>query len=341
MSRLEALFASGAVAAACERLRPFSDSCFRMIAASAHLIERRGSGPAGLRIRVPRLLCPCGRHPYAGAACTLVPVRKAFLCRAAGTEYMLALVTPSKTADQLEAEKQAAALAAIRFIRSNMLLGLGTGSTAGYFLALLGETVRRRELKVAAVASSLHIAARAKDLGIPVSEPRRGLRPDLAVDSADEIAPDLSLIKGAGGALLREKVLARVSRHFLVIADSSKRVAQLGRRPVPLEVTPFATPWVMDEVEELGGKPVWRMDKSMPERPILTDQRNHLIDCDFGLIAEPQKLAMALDEIPGVVGHGLFLGLATAALIADGGEVLVLRPRQPAVPLGQCEQVLE
>jgi ribose 5-phosphate isomerase A len=254
---------------------------------------------------------------------------------------MLAVVSPSKTSEQLELEKQLVAKAAIRFVRTHMLLGLGTGSTASYFLKLLGEAVSERGLKITGVASSLHIAARARDLGIAIGEPRRGVRPDLNVDGADEIAPDLSLIKGAGGALLREKILARASRRFLVIADSSKRVAKLGRRPVPLEVTPFATPWVMDEVEELGGKPVWRMDKSTPERPSLTDQQNHLIDCDFGLIADPQKLAAALDEIPGVVGHGLFLGLATAALIADGSEVLVLRPRQPAVPLSRCEPVLE
>jgi ribose 5-phosphate isomerase A len=254
---------------------------------------------------------------------------------------MLAIVSSSKTSERLENEKQAAAQAAFRYVRSNMLLGLGSGSTANYFLSSLGEAVRRGELKIEALASSLQTAARAKELGIPVCEPRRAVRVDLTIDGADEIAPDLSLIKGAGGALLREKILARASRHFLVIADSSKRVAQLGRRRIPLEVTPFATPWVMDEVGDLGGNPVLRMDKSNPDRPFLTDQRNYLVDCDFGLIADARGLATTLKEISGVVEHGLFLGLARAALIADGKEIMILRPHYPPMPLGQCDLALE
>jgi ribose 5-phosphate isomerase A len=254
---------------------------------------------------------------------------------------MLAIVNSSKTSEQLEKEKQAAAQAAFRYVRNNMLLGLGSGSTANYFLELLGEAVRQGELQIEAVASSLQTAARAKDLGIPICEPRRGVRVDLTVDGADEIAPDLSLIKGAGGALLREKILAHASRHFLVIADSSKRVAQLGRRRVPLEVTPFATPWVMDEVAKLGDNPVWRMDKLKPDRPFLTDQQNYLIDCDFGLIMDARSLAGKLKGISGVVEHGLFLGLARAAFVAEGQEIIVLRPHHQPVPLRQCDLVLD
>jgi ribose 5-phosphate isomerase A len=250
---------------------------------------------------------------------------------------MLAVVSSSKTGEQLEKEKQAVAKAALRYVRNHMLLGLGTGSTATYFVEFLAERVRAGELKIEAVASSLHTAARAKELGIPVREPRRGRRVDLTIDGADEIAPDLSMIKGAGGALLREKIVARASQHFLVIGDSSKIVAQLGRRPVPLEVTPFATPWVMDEVEELGGNPKWRMDKSKADRPCLTDQQNHLIDCDFGLIADPRDLAVKLKALPGVVEHGLFLGLASAALVADGNDILVLRPQYQPMPLTECD----
>ena len=256
-------------------------------------------------------------------------------------EYILAIVRSSETSEQLEEEKQAAARAALRYVRSNMLLGLGTGSTANFFLSFLAEAVRQGELKIDAVSSSLQTAARAKELGIRICEPRRGVRVDLTIDGADEIAPDLSLIKGAGGALLREKILARASRHFVVIADSSKRVARLGRRRVPLEVTPFATPWVMDEVAELGGNPVWRMDKLKPDRPCLTDQQNYLVDCDFGLIADPRGLATRLKEISGVVEHGLFLGLAHAALIAEGKEIVVLRPLKPPAPLGQSDLVLD
>ena len=250
---------------------------------------------------------------------------------------MLVRVSSSKTSEQLEKEKQAAARAALRCVRNGMLLGLGTGSTADYFLGFLAERVRRGELKVDAVASSLQTAARAEELGIAISEPRRGLHLDLTIDGADEIAPDLSLIKGAGGALLREKIVARASRHFVVIADSSKRVAQLGRRPVPVEVAPFATPWVMDEVAKLGGNPVLRVDQLDPHKPSLTDQQNNLLDCDFGLIADAARLAGRLHEIPGVVEHGLFLGLAEAAFIADGEEIIVLRSSHPPMPFDQCD----
>src|SRR5437868_13572897 len=202
-------------------------------------------------------------------------------------EYMLAFVSSPKASEQVENEKQAAAQSALRYVRSGMLLGLGSGSTASYFLSFLAERVRGKDLKVNAVASSLETAARAKELGIPIYEPQRGVRVDLTIDGADEMAPDLSLVKGAGSTLLREKIVACASRHFLVIADSSKVVDQLGRRPVPLEVTPFARPWVMDKIAELGGIPVWRMGKSKPDRPCLTDQQNHIVDCDFGLIGDP------------------------------------------------------
>jgi ribose 5-phosphate isomerase A len=250
-------------------------------------------------------------------------------------------VSSSKTPEQLEREKQIAARAALHYVHSNMVLGLGSGSTATYFLHLIAEAVSRSELAVEAVASSLEIHAKAQKLGLQICEPRRGFRVDLTVDGADEIAPDLSLIKGAGGALLREKILARRSRRFLVIADSSKRVAQLGRRRVPLEVTPFAAPWVMDEVAGLGGRPVLRLDKGRPDGPFLTDQHNYLLDCDFGLVSNPAALAARLREISGVVEHGLFLGLAHAALVADGNEVTVLRPGLPPAPLLECPHVLD
>ena len=170
---------------------------------------------------------------------------------------------------------------------------------------------------------------------------RRGVRVDLTVDGADEIAPDLSLIKGAGGALLREKVVARASRHFLIIADSSKRVAHLGRSAVPVEVTPFAVPWVMDEVAKAGGNPVLRIERSKPGRAFLTDQQNYLLDCDFGLITDAQELAARLKEISGVVEHGLFLGLAEAALVADGDKIIALRRGSAPGPLAQCDLAFE
>jgi ribose 5-phosphate isomerase A len=190
-------------------------------------------------------------------------------------------------------------------------------------------------------ADQRRVFSRAAEFGIPIIEPQRAVRVDLTIDGADEIAPDLSLIKGAGGALLREKIVACASRHFLVIADSSKVVPQLGRRPVPLEVAPFARPWVMDQISELGGNPVWRMEESKPDRPCLTDQQNHILDCDFGLIKDPPTLSARLDGTSGVLEHGLFLGLARAALVAEGQQILLLRPRRPAVPLSQSDLALD
>lgn len=216
-----------------------------------------------------------------------------------------------------------------------MVLGFGSGSTATYFLELLAESVRQDGLTIEGVASSRPIEQKAAELGLRIRAPERGLHIDLNVDGADEIAPDLNLIKGAGGALLREKIVARHSRRFFVIADSSKRVSQLGRRRVPLEVSTFAAPWVKDNVAELGGKPELRMDKREPEEPFLTDQGNYLLDCDFGLVEDPSALAARLRDISGVLDHGLFLGLAHAAFIADGDTITVLRPQCPPTALAQ------
>lgn len=238
------------------------------------------------------------------------------------------MVNPQNMQERLDREKQVAARAALGWVRGGMKLGLGTGTTTAYFISLLGERVRQGNLTVTAVASSNASEALARQAGVPLIEPARGLRLDLAVDGADEIAPDLSLIKGNGGAMLREKVLARAARYFLVIADSSKRVERLSGARVPVEATAFALPWVMDEIAALGGEPVQRMRPGSPQEPVLTDQGNPLVDCRFRNLGEPQALAARLEEIPGVVGHGLFIGWARAALVAKGEAVLVLRAGQ-------------
>src|ERR1700720_65598 len=172
---------------------------------------------------------------------------------------MLAIVSSSKTGEQLDKEKQAVAKAAVKYVRSNMLLGLGTGSTANYFLSFLAERIRTAGLKIEAVGSSLHTAARAKELGIAVHEPRRGVRVDLTIDGADEIAPDLTLIKGAGGALLREKLVAQNSARLIIIADAGKLVTKLGTKfPLPVEVTQFGFEASERFLRELGCTPVMR-----------------------------------------------------------------------------------
>jgi ribose 5-phosphate isomerase A len=244
---------------------------------------------------------------------------------------------PRKSKEQLEIEKRTVAEAALRWVKSGMLVGLGSGSTAHHFIRLLGERVRNGSLQVQGIPTSLDSEVLAKQCGIPLLEPQRGVVPDLDVDGADEIAYDLGLMKGGGGALLREKAVAHVSRHFLVVADSSKLVPKLGAFPLPVEVVPFTVPWVMDEVERLGGRPVLRMRS---DHPYLTDQQNHILDCHFGLIEHPLELAHHLEEIPGVAEHGLFLGYAKTALIADHSEVTVLRAGHPPVLFSELRDPL-
>ncbi|HEX8429625.1 ribose-5-phosphate isomerase RpiA [Hymenobacter sp.] len=234
-------------------------------------------------------------------------------------------MTPTQDKALLDQEKQLTAQAALRWVRDGMLLGLGTGSTAAHFIRQLGEVVQAGKLRVQATATSVASENLARELGIPLIEPRRGLRYNLTVDGADELDPQLNLIKGGGGALLREKIIATASDYMLVIADSSKAVAQLGQFPLPLEVVAFALPWVLDAVAAIGGNPVVRTNKKEPEKYAYSDQGNLLVDCHFGRLPDPVVLARQLKTIPGIVEHGLFLGLARAALIVRDGQVQVLR----------------
>jgi ribose 5-phosphate isomerase A len=236
------------------------------------------------------------------------------------------------TKERGEQEKRAVAEAAVRFVKTDMKLGLGSGSTSHHFIKLLGERVRGGEISVEAVASSKASEALARQVGIPLTELRRGLHLDLAVDGADEIAADLSLIKGGGGAHLREKVVAAAAAYFLVIGDSSKLVQHLGAFPVPVEVVPFAAPWVMDRIQEIGGNPVLRIDRASGEL-CTTDQQNYILDCQFGLIEQPAQLASALEKIPGIVAHGLFIGYARAAIVAQDSQVMLIRPGEAPRPL--------
>ncbi|SFQ58996.1 ribose-5-phosphate isomerase RpiA [Hymenobacter arizonensis] len=235
------------------------------------------------------------------------------------------MTTPPQTT-QPEQEKKLAARTALRWVRNGMLVGLGSGSTAAFFIAALGEFIRRGDLQVQATATSLASETLARQAGIPLVEPRRGLRFDLTVDGADELDAHLRLVKGGGGALLREKVLATASDYLLIVADSSKVVPQLGRFPLPLEVVPFALPWVLDAVAALGGAPVLRLMKNDPTEAARSDQNNFLVDCHFGAVPDPEQLAFRLQVIPGIVEHGLFLGLAQAAIIAHETEVFVHQP---------------
>jgi len=231
-------------------------------------------------------------------------------------------------------EKQLAAAAALRWVRDGMILGLGSGSTSAQFIIQLGAAVQNG-LRVQGTATSLASEVLARQFGIPLLEPRRGLRFDLTVDGADELDAHLRLIKGGGGALLREKTLETASDYLLVVADSSKLVPTLGRFPLPLEVVPFTLPWVLDAVAKLGGAPVVRPAVGDPDAEYFTDQRNNIVDCHFGQIADPEQLARQLEQIPGIVEHGLFLGLAKAAIVVQGGQPMVIKPGEAARPASE------
>lgn len=235
------------------------------------------------------------------------------------------MATTSDTT-QLDREKQRVAAEALRWVRDGMIVGLGSGSTAAHFIRLLGAALRAGTLQVQATATSLASETLARQVGIPLLKPQRGLRFNLTVDGADELDPQLRLVKGGGGALLREKVIATASDYLLIIADSSKAVARLGRFPLPLEVVPFALPWVLDTVEILGGAPIVREDKEKAPQLAHSDQGNVLVDCHFQAIPDPAQLAQQLQSVPGIVEHGLFLGQARAALVAQGDQVQVMRP---------------
>jgi len=230
----------------------------------------------------------------------------------------------------VDAYKRAAAARALEFVRSGMRLGLGTGSTAAAFIDLLAARVRAG-LDVVAVPTSEATGAQAARLGITLTTLDDTPELDLTVDGADEIAPDLTLIKGGGGALLREKVVASASAKMLVIADESKWVPVLGRFPLPIEILPFGATVTRRAVEAAAaaagcpGPATLRMAQN--GHAFVTDSGHWLLDAQLRRIADPQHLATRLAAIPGVMENGLFIGLARTAILAGpDGVRLVERP---------------
>jgi ribose 5-phosphate isomerase A len=223
--------------------------------------------------------------------------------------------------------KRSAAEAALAFVENGMRLGLGSGSTAAHFVRLLGERVAAG-LNVVGVPTSRGTEELARQAGIPLASLDGILELDLDVDGADEIGPSLSLIKGGGGALLREKIVAHASKRMIVIADSSKRVGTLGAHPLPVEVVAFGLGATTRAIESaaavlgLGGEVSLRQSGG---KPFVTDGGNHVLDASFGRIPDPEALADRLAGIPGVVEHGLFLGLADLALVASPEGIAELR----------------
>ncbi len=223
---------------------------------------------------------------------------------------------PTAPAD-VEAQKQAAAERALELVKPGTIIGLGTGSTARYFIEALARKVRNG-LKIQAVVTSVESRTQAETGGIPIIERVEGSL-DLAVDGADEIDPAVNCVKGRGGALLREKIVAHASRRFVLIADESKLVGRLGRGPVPIEVLPFLWEATSRSIESLGGRPELRMAAGQPFK---TDNGNLVLDTSFGAV--DAALGVALHAIPGVLEHGLFFGMARAAIVGSATGIRIL-----------------
>jgi ribose 5-phosphate isomerase A len=227
----------------------------------------------------------------------------------------------------IEAQKRQAAAQAVEWVRPGMRLGLGTGSTAKHFVELLAERVRGG-LKVVGVPTSETTRADAQRLGVPLTTLDETPELDMTIDGADEIGPDLTLIKGGGGALLREKIVAFASARMVVIADESKWVETLGRFPLPIEVMPFglaATKRAVEAAVAAAGSPGSATLRSGKDgHAFVTDGGHWILDASLGRIADAKSLAGRLAAVPGVVEHGLFIGMAQAVILAGPAGARVI-----------------
>jgi ribose 5-phosphate isomerase A len=221
--------------------------------------------------------------------------------------------------------KQKAAWYAVDFVESGMVLGLGHGSTAVFAVRCIAQLLREGRLRdVLGVPCSRQVKAEAQELGIPLTTLDQHPTVDLTIDGADEVAPDLNLIKGGGGALLREKIVAQASRREIIVVDESKLSPALGTHwPVPVEVAPFGWRTQSAYLESLGARPTLRLKED--GTPFRTDQGNLILDCQFEPISDPAQLAAWMNQRAGIVEHGLFLGLATDVIVAGAEKVRHLK----------------
>lgn len=224
--------------------------------------------------------------------------------------------------DQLK--KQVAVYTVDHFVESGMVVGLGEGSTAAFAIQRLAERLQVGTLSsIQGVPCSRRVEAEARRLGIPLTTLDESPIIDLTFDGADEVDPGLNLIKGGGGALLREKVVAQASRREIIMVDFTKLVPALGTNwAVPIEIVPFSLGSVRAFLQGLGGDP--KLRQNTDGTPFLTDQSNYILDARFGVIENPSTLAMYLDTRAGIVEHGLFLGLASTVVVADESGIRVL-----------------
>jgi ribose 5-phosphate isomerase A len=225
--------------------------------------------------------------------------------------------------------KQQAAEQAVGYVTSGMVVGLGSGSTVKFALEFLGAAVKSGKLeRIVGIPSSRQTEGLANTLGIPLTTFEEHPRIDLTIDGADEVDPGLNLIKGGGGALLREKIVAQASKRNIIIVDESKLSPKLGTVwAVPIEVIPFALAVEMDFLQSLGARPILREegDKS----PFITDEGNRILDAHFGPIEDVQGLAHQLNQRAGIVEHGLFLGMAAEVIVAEKKGIRRITPPNP------------
>jgi ribose 5-phosphate isomerase A len=218
-------------------------------------------------------------------------------------------------------EKAAAARKSLEYVKDGMVVGLGSGSTATFAIKFLGERVRDG-LKIRGLPTSRASGELARSLNIPLTSFDEVHYTDVTIDGADEVSPKLALIKGGGGALLHEKIVASASRLLVIVADTHKMVEHLGRFPLPVEVIPFAASPVKVRLTDLGAKPELRL---RPDgTPYITDEGNYIFDCHYEVIDNPEEVAPAIKSIVGVVEHGLFLDMASVVVVAgpDGARVI-------------------
>ena len=225
----------------------------------------------------------------------------------------------------MENLKRAAAERAVaEYVESGMVLGLGTGSTTSFAVRKIGELITSGSLEdIRGVATSTRTADLATEVGIPLATLSEA-RPRLTIDGADEVEPGLALIKGRGGALLREKIVAHAGDGLVVVADESKLVESLGVGPLPVEIDPFGWEVTLDALASLGCEPELRMDQADPKRPYVTDGGHYTADCQFSSIPDPGALEDEIKRIPGALESGLFVGLTRAVVVgrSEGTEII-------------------
>jgi ribose 5-phosphate isomerase A len=223
--------------------------------------------------------------------------------------------------------KKAAAEAAAKLVEDGMVVGLGTGSTAAFFVRALARRISKERLRIAGIPTSRETAAEARKLKIPLATFAGHAQIDLTVDGADEVELDtLYLIKGHGGALLREKIVAAASKRMVVVADELKIVERLGSRvSVPVEIVQFGWQATERKLSELGGNPALRLGAG--KKPFVTDGGNYIFDCAFGPMEQPKEVAHHLDHVVGAVEHGLFLGFTREVIVGGRDGVKVLKSR--------------